>query len=198
MVSSFDIAPAIFLEPSSFQAQTLARLLPVAAIVAMMVSTRWWVAVLVTGIWVLPLWAHATSPFIHSASYLQVALPLAGAVGVAWWLAGATDGRRAVGPIAGISLIVAAKVVTPVVTELAGFVWMMALILAVLVVGGLIVSTTDPRVATTGAVYASLFLPLGLLSGWRSDMWAFFIVFCIALALAAATSQVGMRRLARI
>lgn len=198
MVSAYSFTPPVFLEISSFGAPTLARLLPLAVILAMMVSTRWWVALLVTGIWVLPLWSYATSPVIHSASYVQVALPLAGAVGVAWWLAVATDGRRAVGPAAGILLLVAAKVVTPFVAASIGLEWMMAIASAVLVVGGLIAASVDPRVATTGAVYASLFLPLGLLSGWRSDIWAFFIVFSVAFALAAATSQVGMKRLARL
>jgi hypothetical protein len=173
-------------------------LLLLAAILAMMVSTRWWVAVLVTAIWGLPVWAYATSPVIHSASYLQVALPLSGAVAVAWWLAIATDGRRAVGPAVGIPLVVATTVASSVAAASVGPERTMVIALAVFVAGGLITSTADPRVATTGAVYASLFLPLGVLSGWNSDMWAFFIVFGIAFALAAATSQVGMRHLARI
>jgi hypothetical protein len=173
-------------------------LLPLVAILAMTVSTRWWVALLVTAVWFVPLWAYATSPVIQTASNVQFALPLSGAVGVAWWLAVATDGRRTVGPAVGISLLVATTVVASAVAASVGGAWMVAIALAVLVVGGLIVSTADPRVATTGAVYASLFLPIGLLSGWRSDIWAFFIVFCVAFAIAAATSQLGTRHLARI
>jgi len=191
-------ARAIFDDVYSSGGSTLERLLPLAAILAMMVSTRWWVALLVTAIWVLPLWAYATSPVIHSASYVQTALPLSGAVGVAWWLAVATDGRRAVGPAIGISLVAATTVASPVVAASAGLEWMMVFALAVLVIGGLIASSVDPRVAAAGAVYASLFLPLGVVSGWNADRWAFFIVFSIAFALAAAASQVGMRRLARV
>jgi len=173
-------------------------LLPLAAILAMMISTRWWVALLVTAIWALPLWSYATSPVIFTASYVQVALPLFGLVVGAWWLAVATDGRRAVGPVAGISLLVATTVVASVVADSVGIEWMMTSGLAVLVVGGLIASIADPRVATTGAVYASLFLPIAVVSGWMADRWAFFIVFGLAFALAAAASQVGMKRLARL
>jgi hypothetical protein len=193
--SAYGFAATVFLEVWPYES-TLERILPLAAILAMMVSTRWWVALLVTAIWALPLWAHATSPAILSnSSIFWRALPLSVAVGLAWWLAVATDGRRAVGPAVGISLIVAATVASP---EVAGRAWMMALVLAVLVVGGLIASLVDPRVAMTGAVYASLFLPLGFASGWGSDMWAFFVVFGVGFALAAATSQAGMRRLTRI
>jgi hypothetical protein len=195
-VSAYGFVPTVLLEVWPYQS-TLERILPLAAILAMMVSTRWWVALLVTAIWALPLSAYATSPVILSASFLQRALPLSAAVGLAWWLAVSTDGRRAVGPAVGISLIAAATVASPVVT-FAGRAWMMALVLAVLVVGGLIASLVDPRVAMTAAVYASLFLPLGFMSGRGSDMWAFFVVFGIGFALATATSQAGMRRLTRI
>jgi hypothetical protein len=186
MLSSWDIAAPIWLNPSVVP--SWAGLLPLAAILAMMVSTRWWVAVLVTGIWVLPLWAYATSPFLHSASYFQVALPLAGAVGVAWWLAVATDGRRALGPAAGVSLVIAAKVVSPFVAASIGPEPVLFLTLAVVVVGGLIASTVDPRVVTTGAVYASLYLPLIFALSRNSDRWILLLVFSIAIALAAATS----------
>jgi hypothetical protein len=197
-VSAYGFAATIFPEVSPYQASTLQRILPLAAILAMMVSTRWWVALLVTAIWAVPLWAYVTSSLILSASFLQRAVPLSVAVGLAWWLALATDGRRAVGPAVGISLIIAATVASPVATSSVGLEWMMVFILAALVVGGLIASLVDPRVAAAGAVYASLFLPLGVLSGWISGRWAFSVVFSIAFALAAATSQVGMRRIARI
>jgi hypothetical protein len=100
------------------------------------------------------------------------------------------------GPAAGISLVVAAKVVSPLVA--ASVEPVMFLTLAVLVVGGLIASTVDPRVVTTGAVYASLYLPLIFVLSRNSDRWILLVVFSIAIALAAATSQVGMKRLARI
>ena len=172
-------------------AWTLERLLPLAAILAMMVSTRWWVALLVTAIWVQPLWDYATSPVIHTPSYVQIALPLAGAVVVAWWLAVATDGRRAVHPAVGISLLIA--------TTLAWVAsnWMMTVVLVVLVVGGLLASLVDPRAAATAAVYASLFLPVGALSAIHTDYKAFFFVVGIASAITAAASQLGMKRLAR-
>jgi hypothetical protein len=205
-------------------------LLPLAAILAMMISTRWWVALIVTSIWVLPLWTYATSGVIYSYSYVQVALPLLGMVVVAWWLAVATDGRRAVRAATGISLLVAttvvASVVASVVADSVGFGWtpvhglgallpqaqmintqgastVMAISLAVLVIGGLLASTADPRVATTGAVYASLFLPLAVLAileqrFFGPSRWFLLIVFGLAFALAAAASQVGMKRLARM
>jgi hypothetical protein len=125
-----------------------------------------------------------------------VALPLAGAVGVAWWLAVATDGRRALGPAAGVSLVIAAKVAF--VAASIGLEPVIFLTPAVLVVGGLIASTVDPRVVTTGAVYASLYLPLIFALSRNSDRWILLLVFSIAIALAAATSQVGTKRLARI
>jgi len=173
-------------------------LLLLAAILAMMVSTRWWVAVLVTAIWVLYVWGNATGPVFHSASYVRVALPMSGAVAVAWWLAIATNGRRAVGSAVGIPLLVATTAASSIVGASVGAAWTMAIALCVLVVGGLITATADPRVAMTATVYASLFLPLGVLSGWMSDMWAFFVAFGIAFAFAAATSQIGMRHLARL
>lgn len=173
-------------------------LLPLAAILAMMISTRWWVALIVTSIWVLPLWTYTASPVIYTASFVQMALPLFGLVVVAWWIAVTTDGRRAVGPAAGISLLVATTVVASIVATSVGGQWVMVLVLAVLIVGGLIALTADPRIATTGAVYAALFLPLGLLSGWHAHGWAFFVVFGIASMLAVAASQIGMKRLARI
>jgi hypothetical protein len=67
-----------------------------------------------------------------------------------------------------------------------GLKWMLVLTLGLLVVGGLIASTADQREATTGAVYASLFLPLAFMSGRTFDRWELFIVFAIAVALAAA------------
>jgi hypothetical protein len=175
-------------------ASTHSWLLLLAAILAMMMSTRWWVAVLVTAIWVLYVWGYAMGPV--SASYVQVALPMSGAVAVAWWLAITTNGRRAMGPAVGIPLIVATTAVSSIVGASVGVT--MAIALCVLVFGGLITATADPRVAMTAAVYASLFLPLGVLSGWGSDMWDFFVVFGIAFAFAAATSQIGMRHLARL
>jgi hypothetical protein len=175
-------------------ASTHSWLLLLAAILAMMMSTRWWVAVLVTAIWVLYVGGYAMGPV--SASYVQVALPMSGAVAVAWWLAITTNGRRAMGPAVGIPLIVATTAVSSIVGASVGVT--MAIALCVLVFGGLITATADPRVAMTAAVYASLFLPLGVLSGWGSDMWDFFVVFGIAFAFAAATSQIGMRHLARL
>ena len=196
MLSSWDIAAPIWLNPSIVP--SWAGLLPLAAILAMMVSTRWWVALLVTAIWVVPLWAYTASPVNYGASFVQMALPLSGAVALAWWLAVATDGRRAVGPVAGIAVVVAVKIASPFVAASIGPEPVLFLMLAVLVVGGLISSTVDPRVVTTGAVYASLYLPLIFALSRNSDRWILLSVFSIAIALAAATSQVGMRRLARI
>jgi hypothetical protein len=187
-------------------------LLPLAAILAMMISTRWWVALIVTSIWVQQLWTYATHPLFPSVPFaIRVAIPLLGVVVVAWWLAVATDGRRAVGPASGISLLVATTVVASVVADSVGFEWMMAIGLAVLIVGGLIASTVDPRVATTGAVYASLFVPFAvgeiyaslfvpflIPARWFDEMWGFLVVLGFASALAAAASQVGMKRLARM
>ena len=197
-ISAYGFAATVFPSVYPFGSSILARLLPLAAILAMMVSTRWWVALFVTAIWVLPLWGYATNPVIQRASFLLTALPLSGAVGLAWWLAVATDGRRAVSPTVGISFVVAATIASPVVAASVGLDWLLVLVLAALVAAGLVASIADPRVAATGAVYAALFLPLGAVSGVNSDMWAFFIVFGIALVVATAASQKGMKHLTGI
>jgi len=196
-ISAYGFAATVF-PWDPFGSSMLARLLPLAAILAMMVSTRWWVALFVTAIWALPLWVYATNPVIQRASFVETALPLSGAVGLAWLLAVTTDGRRAVSPAVGISLVVAATIASPVVAASVGLEWLLALVLAALVASGLVASSADPRIAATGAVYAALFLPLGVVSGVNSDMWAFFFVFGIALAVAVAASQIGMKRLTNI
>jgi hypothetical protein len=196
--SAYFFAAAVFRD-YYYGSSTLDWLLPLAAVLAMTISTRWWVALLVTAIWVVPLWAYATNWVIQSASFVEtvMALPWTAAVVLAWWIALATDGRRVTSPVVGVSLIVGATIAVPLLRASELGRWAHWSVLLVLVLGGLVISSVDPRVATTGAVYAGLFLPMAVMAVVRWDSWTVVIVLSVAVALTAAASQIGMTRLAR-
>lgn len=173
--------------------------LSVLPVVVLTISTRWWAATLITVVRGWASWDLVGEPMesLFLAGFVGSTVLT---VGLAWWLALATDGRRAAGPFVSVSL------------TLAGLVWWSGLltegpfasaavaspILVILV--GLAVSRSDPRLAATTAVMSTLwFLPMIPLAAINGDTgWNYWgpIVSSVALlALPLMAARSGTRRL---
>jgi len=170
------------------------------SIAAMTISTRWWVAALITAVhgWGLFIrFADHDLPSVFAVSRVSLAVAV---IGLAWLLALATDGRRAANPLAAGALMIAATVLFSVYDTVEASNRMFLLALAVFVLGGLIVSHVDPRLTTSGTVFVTLIvtpiLPIALVNdaiGW--NYWAPIGISILVLTVMVAASWSGTRRL---
>lgn len=184
----------------TYQVSRLVLMLPLVPIGALMISTRWWVATLITGAWG---WAWVLLVFFNGpiAPGVLVVGPGITAVlviGLAWWLALATDGHRVASPLVVGALMVCATVLVGI--HPGGFVAAFGVAISVLVLGGLILSRSDPRGAAAGTVY-SLFIftsifPIAVTNdavGWQ--YWGPITILVLVLSVMLAASWSGIRRL---
>jgi hypothetical protein len=160
--------------------------------------------VLITAAHGWALFTYFTEPNIPSV-FAAYRVPLAVAVvGLAWWLALATDGRRAASPVVAGALMAAAMAAATVLFGVFGvegaFIGFFLVASAVLPLGGLMVSRIDPRLTTSGTVFVALIvtsiLPIALLnddSGW--NYWAPIGISVLVLSVMVAVSWSGVRRL---
>lgn len=179
----------------TYEVSRFVLLLPLVLIAAMVVSTRWWVAVLITAEGGLGLWVFLQDPISGVAFVVAVMGPWALAIGLAWWLALSTDGSRAARPLVGGALVVGATVLAGTHPSGVG-----AVAALVLVLGGLVASRTDPRIAAGGTVYAVLIFswvfPFAVTNddaGWR--YWGPITFSVVVLSIMLAASWSGIKRM---
>ena len=175
-------------------------MLPLVPIAVMTISTRWWVAVLITAVRGWALFTYFTDPDAPRVFVAARVLPFVAVVGLAWWLALATDGRRAASPVVAGALMVIATALFGVFGIEGASISFAVVAPAVLVLGGLVVSRVDPRLTTSGTVFAALIvtsiLPIALLNddtGW--GYWAPMGISVSVLSVMVVASWSGVRRL---
>lgn len=172
-------------------------------IVALTVSTRWWIALLVTAFhgWIVYVSVRQFGGrgvlFVYSNLILAVV-----AVAAAWWLALAGDGRRAASPTT-VGLLATA------IASIAGFADAGLAIIATYVVaivtmtlGGLVLSRHDPRLAASGTIFVLFFVALSIPFLFANQdtglgYWGPIVISVSVLSVMAAATWSGTRRLVR-
>jgi hypothetical protein len=182
-----------------FQEPWYVLAIPLLFIVFLTVSTRWWVASVIT---IYALWGIWTSVGDYGrVGFVAGALAsTAVMVGIAWWLALATDGRRVLGFIPTMLLTVVVSLLwsTLVYVNVSTLVAGALVVLFVLV--ALVTATSDPRLAATLTILSGLVLcwTLPVAVGSHTDgldYWGPLVIpFAVALTLLAAT-RIGTRRM---
>jgi hypothetical protein len=184
----------------TYELSRLLVVLPLISIVAMTISTRWWVATLITAAQISLIFTNLAvydTPRVLAVGMVVSTMMVAG---LAWWLAFATDGRRAASPImAGVLLVAATALFGLFDIEVAVAFSNAAFV--VLILSGLILSRIDPRLTTAATIFAALFVastfPVALGnddSGW--NYWAPIGLSVLFLSVMVAASWSGIRRLA--
>ena len=175
--------------------------LPVVLVAAVLISTRWWVALLITFAQVRSIWLLWNEPLPGG---LRSGMVLSGLVIACfvWWLALATDGRRAAGPIAGlVALSIGLGWWWALLSE--GVAAMLAIaVVLTLILLAVVAAASDPRASAALAVLAIPFavasLPFAVANsdaGW--NYWAPIIGPVGFVAVPALATWLGSRRLAR-
>lgn len=174
--------------------------LAVLTIVAMTISTRWWVAVLLTAFRGAVLYVSAgifDGPAIVGLISLISAVTM---IGLAWWLAVTTDGRKAASPAVTGVLVATAMLLVGFGGAGLGSLFVPAL--AILYLGGLIVSRIDPRLAAAGSVLSMLFVSSIFLAAMVREetglgYWVPIGTSIAALIVVVVATWSGTRRLVR-
>ena len=146
--------------------------MPLLLIAALTISTRWWVALLITVHVGWRMWVFASDmPQVTFGGGILVSNVLI--IGIAWWLALATDGRRAAGIAPTMLLTVLLTLWWSALLSNGSYTLAANLVAVLAVVAALVVATSDPRIAAAIAIFAGITLTWDLPFALANDAVGF-------------------------